>query len=359
MSHHHHHHHQLFRRRHRHHGRSYYELTLPILRVARILVLALGLAAGVFFISGRIEKKEGPGLTPTAQDKGIVYFGGEAYKPRESMSTMLFLGTDRRESESAETALYARNEGQADFILLLAENNEDKCIIPILIDRDTMTEIAVTNIMGKRSGTRSAQLCLAYAFGSNDKESCLLTGEAVSKLFSGLAIDHYVSLNMKDVAAVNDSAGGVTVTIKDDFSKLDSAMKPGTTLTLTGSQAELFVRARMQVGSGTNAERMNRQQTYMDAFIKRIREGMKTEGDAYILKLIDTVDQVVVKDMNDESFLDHLLKRLDYEWTNVITITGEHVVGDSGFMEFYPDDESLEDIRKQVFYTKVKDEKHE
>lgn len=69
-------------------------------------------------------------------------------------------------------------------------------------------------------------------------------------------------MNMDGISELNDLAGGVTVTLEDDFSSIDPAMAKGTTLTLHGDQAETFVRSRMTVGDGTNASRMERQEAF-------------------------------------------------------------------------------------------------
>ena len=86
--------------------------------------------------------------------------------------------------------------------------------------------------------------------------------EAVEGLLLGESIDFYVAMNMDGISELNDLAGGVTVTLEDDFSSIDPAMAKGTTLTLHGDQAETFVRSRMTVGDGTNASRMERQEAF-------------------------------------------------------------------------------------------------
>jgi len=43
---------------------------------------------------------------------------------------------------------------------------------------------------------------------------------------------------------LNHEVGGVTVTLEDDMTKLDPAMKKGATLNLDGRQAELLMQSR-------------------------------------------------------------------------------------------------------------------
>lgn len=52
----------------------------------------------------------------------------------------------------------------------------------------------------------------------------------------GESVDFYVAMNMDGISELNDLAGGVTVTLEDDFSSIDPAMTKGTTLTLPGGK---------------------------------------------------------------------------------------------------------------------------
>lgn len=47
-------------------------------------------------------------------------------------------------------------------------------------------------------------------------------------------IDFYLEMSLDGISVLNDLAGGVTVTLEDDFSAEDPAMTRGTTLSLHG-----------------------------------------------------------------------------------------------------------------------------
>ena len=330
------------RRHHRHRPRILRN------RLVRVLLLTVLLAAGVYFLAALLEPPKKETARMELPEEKSIRIGETTILCRDRVSTFLFLGTDRREDEIS-TGLYTRNDGQADFILLLAEDDENRCVTPVMIDRDTMTEISVTNIMGQPSGTRTAQLCLSYAFGADDRESCELTTEAVGRLLGGLSVEHYMQLNMKDIGTLNDAAGGVTVTVKDDLSALDPLLVPGNTVALKGEQAELFVRARQGVGAGTNEERMGRQKTYLEAFLRTVRQGMDTEGEDYLSSFLQTMDEVMVKDISHDTLLDHLWKRREYTWNTPRTVAGTYVMGEDGFMEFHPDEGALTELLEELF----------
>ncbi|MBR2526900.1 MAG: LCP family protein [Blautia sp.] len=320
------------------------------------------MGAIVYVIAGRFEKRRNsssPGVVVEREvlsrdePETMVMPDGTTYARRFRVSTLLLIGTDLQEENEEEMDMFpTRNGGQADFLLLLAEDDEYHRFVPILIDRDTMTEISVTNIMGKPSGSRIAQICLSYAFGTDDTDSCLHTGEAVSGLLTGVPVNHYMSLKMENIPVVNDAVGGVTVKIVDDLTASDPSLVRGTTVTLSGKQAEAYLRARMTVGSGTNVERMERQKVYMEAFLEQVQVGLASQGYEYLEKMLNTIYDVTLTDMSSDTLLDHLWKRKDYIWEDMVQIKGEHKIGEEGFMEFYPDENDLKETVCRIFYEK-------
>lgn len=69
----------------------------------------------------------------------------------------------------------------------------------------------------------------------------------MSNFLDGQRIDGYAAVNMGAIGTINHLAGGVTVTIEDDFSKVDKTMKMGETITLTDEQAVHYVHDRYDV----------------------------------------------------------------------------------------------------------------
>ena len=131
-------------------------------------------------------------------------------------------------------------------------DSKDKTVRQLKIDRDTMAEVTVLGMLGNPVGTTQMQISLAHGFGDGKEESCGYARDAVSRLMQGENIDFYLAMSLDGISVLNDLAGGVTVTLEDDFSAADPAMTKGATLTLQGDQAEIFVRRRMDIGEGTN-----------------------------------------------------------------------------------------------------------
>ena len=123
----------------------------------------------------------------------------------------------------------------------------------------------------------------------------------VSNLLGGLEIDGYYSVGMDEIAQLNHVIGGATVTIEDDFSKVDPSLKMGEEITLTDEQAYHYLQARMEVGDGENESRMRRQRTYMEAVYDKVIDRVKSERN-FLEDITDTLGDSVTTNMNGEDF---------------------------------------------------------
>ena len=224
-----------------------------------------------------------------------------------------------------------------------------RTVSQLQIDRDTMTPITILGILGDRSGVRTAQICLSHGFGDGGQESCLLTADAVSNLLFGAPVDFYVSMNLSGIAALNDLVGGVTVTLEDDFSALDPAMKPGVTLTLKGKQAEYYVRNRKDVGASTNEARMVRQQEYLDQLALQLTDALTADAN-YAGTIYDGLQDYLTTDMSRGRLINECWNARDYQRLPLIQPKGEHRVGEDGFMQFIVDEDALKQIVVDLFY---------
>ena len=270
------------------------------------------------------------------------------YRQRNDLTTILLIGVDR---ESNAVSSGYRNGGQVDFLDLLVIDEEQKRISQLSIDRDTMTPITVLGVLGNKSGVRTSQISLSHSFGDGGAQSCALTVEAASNLLLGAPINKYVAMNLVGISVLNDAAGGVTVTLEDDFSALDPAMTQGKTLTLEGVQAEYYVRSRMNVGVGTNEARMARQREYISQLSRQLGDRIRAD-EAYIGELYDALVPYLTTDMSRGLLTNLIWAALDYEQVEM-ALAGDHQIGTDGFMEFRVDEAALQQTVLELFYQKV------
>ena len=303
------------------------------------IALLMGFCAAAETVRGDLEARFAN--EPRLEVDGIEY------RMRNRLTSFLLIGVDRETSEMTMGSVY--DGGQADFLALLVIDDDRDVIASILLNRDTMAEITTLTPLGEEAGTRTAQICLAHAYGDGQAQSCALTVRAVRKLLRDVPVDHYIALNMNAIATLNDAIGGVEVTLEEDFSAYDPEMVQGATLKLRGMQAEYFVRSRYGVGDQTNLSCMKRQRVYMDSMKETVMRRIQ-ESPNFIGTIFDAVEELLVTDVRCGYLINLANKARMYEVLPVIGIKGESIMGDSGYMEFYPEDASIVDALLESYF---------
>ena len=286
-------------------------------------------------------------LLPQA-DQETVEVDGVTYRKKSRLTTILVMGVDHDTQDSYEY----RKAGQADFLRLVVLDDADKTVQQLQIDRDTMTPVTVLGLLGDRYEPVTQQICLGYAFGDGRETSCEVTVEAVGNLLGGQTIDQYLAMGLDGISTLNDLAGGVTVTLEDDFSAIDPAMTKGTTLTLQGEQAETYVRSRRSIGVGTNEARMARQESYIRQLSVQLDEKLQKDQN-FAVDAYDALQPYLTTSMAKGQLVNEAWAAKDYTRLDTIKPDGTYQVGEDGFMEFYPDADALQQAVLQLFYEKV------
>ncbi len=277
-------------------------------------------------------------------DDVIMEWDGQRYRQRRDLTVILLAGVDRDDSGTG-----FRSGGQADFERVVVIDAKNRTVDQIAIDRDTMTEVTTLSMLGKRTGTRTMQICLAHALGNGGTFSAELQVEAVSRFLLDVPVTEYATMTMSGIAVLNDLVGGITVTLTEDMTYIDPSMKAGAEVTLLGTDAEQFIRARMRVGGGTNAERMGRQESYLSALLATAREKM-SESRSFISRVYDELEPYLVTNISKGRLVNEAWAARDYAWHDPVTIDGTHTVGEDGFMEFHADEDSVRRVVLDLFY---------
>ena len=317
-----------------------------LLRAVIILLAAAAALAALIVLTGQrwSERYELQETRETGNrsfmDEGIVEWNGERYRKKPAMTLILLGGIDKESTETASPRVSYRNGGQADFLMLLAIDHGEKKIYQLQIDRDTMTEVTVLGVYGNETGTRELQICLAHSFGARPADNARYTVRAVRTLLNGLEIDGWYMIDYSAVPALSEILDGVPVRIPEDMTAVNPEWYKGHTITLTGKDAETFVRTRKTVGSGTNAERMERQAVYMRSVIERIRLKL-ADDNGFASELVSAFRSAAVTEMTEQRLLEEISKARAYEVQPVDRLTGQYTQDESGFAEFYPDKDSV------------------
>ncbi len=259
------------------------------------------------------------------QAEGILEMEEADYAWFDNIETYLLIGTDYSAKEQT-----ADQEGQgafADSLQLLIINKTRQTCGLVQIDRDTITEVMLLQDDGEEGITRDMQICTAHAYGGTEELQDENTKRAVETFFGGLPIDGYYTINKNDIPLLNHTIGGVEVTLEDDFTTADPAMKKGETLTLTDEQAAIYITGRMGIGDGTNTTRMSRQRTYIKAFADKAKEKMH-EDAGFVNDVYRQMSDVANTDMNGNAISRITNSLLTFENKGILTMEGERTLGE-------------------------------
>lgn len=271
---------------------------------------------------------------------------GETLHYRENeITNYLLIGVDRRSLSSGEY----RSSVQADFLMMLSIDRRNRTVTPVMIDRDAMTPVMVYGAFGNPAGERTMQVCLAQAFSGKDGDGSANTAKAVTGLLHGVKVNRCLTMDIEGISLLNDAVGGVSVTIEDDLTPLDPALRKGATVRLKGDLAEFFVRGRMSVSDGTNASRMTRQKEYINALANTLRERLDS-GALSLQDIFTVLSGHMEASVSENVLLSEANIYSDYEWLPLRTLPGRHALGEDGFVEFHADEPGLYELLAEVWF---------
>lgn len=291
---------------------------------------------------------------------GELRYHGKTYAYKNNIMTFLFMGIDKTGEMEASEDLY--EGGQADALFLAVLDPDEEKISIIGVNRDTMTNISVYDRNGLYAGTQTAQIALAHAYGDGMEKSCENTVNAVSQLFYGLPIHGYCALNMEVVPLLNDAVGGVDVVIPESAAGADMGIngtrhktgwKTGQQVHLMGNDAYTFIRYRDTDQAQSAEARLERQKTYLQAFIAQAVNAVKSDL-TLPLTLYTTISPYMVTDITAQEAVHIASEAVSYSFSgeNLYSMEGEVRMGEI-FEEFYPDETALYELILQVFYEEV------
>lgn len=279
-----------------------------------------------------------------------VTYQGKEYTYNEHLSNFLFLGIDTR--EKVETQVGRADAGQADAIFLVSWDRVEHSLTGITIPRDTIAEIEIFDQEGNSAGKSQDHINLAYAYGDGDRESCELMEEAVSRLFYGIPIQGYCSINMDGIPVLTEAVGGVTVTVPDNsLEEIHPQWSQGSQIQLTPDNVEDFVRYRDTGESQSAIVRMERQQEFLNAYAAKARQ-VYGENPSLIADLYTALEDYMVTDISNGQFAQIMGGLAEQENIRTWTLPGEGTQGE-GFDEYHVDDSQLYEKILETFYKEV------
>lgn len=324
------------------------KVLLPLCAILLAFVLLLAIASMLekkTSQSGETQDSGSSGEVVSQADSShnTIVYEGNTYEYNSNLENYLFLGVDTKEEVVLQDT--PGTAGQADCIMILSMDKETREGRILQISRDSMTDVDLYDANGNYYTTINAQIATQYAYGNGKDTSCWAMKKTVSELLYGLPLDGYISLNIEGIRAMNDAVGGVTITIPEDYTFIDPAFVEGSQITLTGEQAERYVRYRDINQQGSNNGRMKRQVQYIPALISAIREQAGSSGDFY-----GTYQNILAPYMVTDMSAEQINRLSDYALSHEVAyVPGEAVPGEQN-EEFVVNEEKLKKILIKMFY---------
>ena len=310
-----------------------------IVIMVTVVIFLLLLGVAIFLEHARYVKP-----VDDYQGKTLIR-NGVAYYPRQDITVLLVLGIDQK-GPAVDSGSY-NNAGDADAVMLVIFDETKGSYRILTLNRDTMVQMPVLGLGGKQAGTRYAQLTLSHTYGNGLEDSCENTKTTVSDLLYGLRIDYYVSMRMDAIGLLNDAVDGVTVEVVDDFSAIDSTIGMGQ-VTLNASQALTYLQTRKGLSDQLNVTRMQRHEAYMQGFLQAL-QGKLELSDYFAMDAYHLVEPYVVTDCPTNVLAGMVSRFREYTFQDILTPEGENVRGET-YMEFYLDEEKLDQLIIELFY---------
>lgn len=325
--------------------------------VGSILLGAAVAGGGIAFLAYHQQMQNGQQITAgNSVNVGSGYrnitCNGKNYQYNTLITNVLYAGIDST-GEMKASGGYG-DQARADSISLIVMDKKKKKMSVIAISRDTMTEIHRYTLDGKDRGAGKSHLGFAYTYGDGGEASCENLVRAVSDLFGGIPIRDYVVTNQSSMPYINDLVGGVTVTVpNDELATQYPEMTAGAAVKLDETNITDYLHYRDTAGDFSNEGRMERQKSFINAYIPIAKEQAKNDPDGMWEKLQEMEDYLQTSITKNKYLgLVNLLDQITYTEEDFYRLEGQDQMGEL-HDEFYPDQERLQEKILELFYEEI------
>ena len=207
--------------------------------------------------------------------------------------TIALVGSDTRVGQG--NGFGKESGARSDTTLIIKLNAERTNAVIISIARDLRVDIpACEKSNGTKTNPQSTKFNAAYAYGG---ANCML---ATIRENFGIEVDHIAVVDFRGFQEIINIIGGVEVCVakdvRDDSSNLD--LKAGRQ-TLMGEEALAFVRARKNLGDGSDVSRSERQRLFLASALRTA----EANGTFYDLGKLYSILQEVSKSLSMDAEL--------------------------------------------------------
>lgn len=301
---------------------------------------------GALFCIFTIDKEENVIVDDEPRVKDDYHhltFEGKEYEYDSSVITILFMGIDTTDPDTV---------GQADSLQLYLFDRKEEVIDVINISRDTMTDIKLYDVSHNELGWEKQHLALAFAYGSSMENGAMLTCQAVSKMFNGIPINYFIAMDMSKMSTIHSLVEELEVVIPNDsLVEIDLMYACNSIATITQDNVETYLRYRNTEEDFSNMYRMERQKSYLNAYVNKVKKMLSQDVDSVVAKLYNISKQLVSNvGLEDIQNFTKMLMTYSYDETiNFHDLDGENILG-KNHDEFIVDENALTVLTIDLFY---------
>ncbi|MEY5145404.1 MAG: hypothetical protein RL745_773 [Actinomycetota bacterium] len=256
-------------------------------RTARVILAAVGAFALVLTGLGMAYTKVS-GIRERVQTLDVSGEVGHAFDGARSRETgplnLLLMGTDTRTGQNSK--LTGDGGNLSDTTILVHIYAGRTSALAVSIPRDSMVQMPSCKRKNGngRSTARLRQFNQAYSIGG---PGCTI--KTVETL-TGVRIDHFVVVNFNGFIKVVDAVGGVPICLANPINAPKAKLKlQAGKQTLSGFDALGFVRAREGVGDGSDTSRIQRQQVFLAALLRKLSSNSVLANPQRLLSVLNAV----------------------------------------------------------------------
>ncbi|MFI0448597.1 LCP family protein [Actinomadura sp. 6N118] len=204
------------------------------------------------------------------EDTSKLITGARPKKLNDALN-ILVIGSDTREGANARYGRSLRNKVPAsDTMILLHLSPGGGQALGISFSRDLMVPVPACK---RKDGTVAPASSLAMLNEAIGRAGPTCTMDTIEKL-TRIKIDHFVQVNFVGFEKITSAVGGVPICldepVNDPKSGLRLAKGPHR---VSGEQALAYVRARKEIGDGSDTQRIQRQQRFLASLAKQAMSG--------------------------------------------------------------------------------------
>ncbi len=338
-------------------------LKIAIIVVSSLLALILAALAAFLVLNnmGKLQfHKNDTNITNSIieeDEEGIIYKGSK-YKLSSDVVSFLLIGIDKG---SLNDNLGIGLNGQADTLLVGAVNTKTKSISVIPISRETLVDVNRYNTSGGYTGVSNEQICLAFAYGNDIKQSSDNVLLSVSRVLYGINISSYITMDLAALEKLSNSVGSIDVYVNEDYYDADfgTRYKAGQTIKVRGKSAVNYIHWRTDAVDANNY-RMQRQKSFITSFMNKVSNEISKDFSK-VITYYNLMQPYVSTNIS--------LSQTTYLATNCMSmnlgdaIDFKNIPGETfnkdGYSAFVPDEKALTEIVIETFYEKIPEKSEE